>query len=223
MSEQPRRPLEAIGETIGVDAFEVDSIHGAKPEPEERPAYVTTTLDPNTGDVADMGEDSGTRPLILKQAPTVREEFTVDELAGRIGKQCRNCAHFNHQLGQALIENEMKSGPPEVVDRWRNTIAEIAMWKPELAGDEFVSDPFAPLPAEKEILRMGLCTAMSTPAPDDNTFVHFDLVCPSKEVTGQDLFRPKSREVEKTIQGMRDRLLSAAGVHSKPWWKFWSK
>lgn len=224
MSDTPRRALESIGEQISVDAFEVDSIGGAKPEPEERPAYVTTQFDPATGDTAtmpDAGEDGGTRPLILQQAPTVRTELTVDELSRQIGKTCRNCAHFNHALGQQLIENEMQNGPPEVVDRWRNTIAEIAMWKPELAGEEFVLDPFAPLPAEREILRMGLCSAMSSPLPDDNTFVHVDLTCVALEATGEDLFKPKSREVERNIQAMRDRLLSAAGAHSRPWWKFW--
>jgi hypothetical protein len=222
MSEA-RRPLESIGETIAVDAFEVDSIGGAKPEPEERPAYVTTTFDPNTGEQSAAPEQAGAgvMPLILKQAPTVRTELTVDELARQLGKTCRNCANFNHQLGQRLIENEMQNGAPEVVDRWRNTIAEIAMWKPELAGEEFVTDPFAPLPAEREILRMGLCMAMSTPLPDDNTFTHVDLVCPSVEATGHDLFKPKNREVEKTIQAMRDRLLTTAGAVSKPWWKIW--
>ena len=215
MSEEPRRALESIGEQISVTTHDVDSIGGAKPEPEERPAFVTTFLDPNTGEISEAptpAEGTVVQQLILKQAPTVRHEFTVDELGAMLGKTCRNCAHFNHQLGQMLIEQEMQFGPPEVVDRWRNTIAEIAMWKPELAGEEMVADPFAPLPAEREILKMGLCNAMSTPAPDDNTFTHVDCFCPSREMVGEDLFRPRTTEIERNIQQMRDRLLGAAAI-----------
>lgn len=220
-----KRALESVGEVISVDAREVDSIRGAKPEPEERPAFITTELDRNTGDVADLptpppGEDVGVQRLILQQNPTVRTELSVDELGKMIGRNCRNCLHFNLPLGQQLIANEMQNGPPEVIEKWANTIAEIAMWRPELAGEEFVLDPFEKLPAEREILKIGLCQAMSTPAPDDNLFVHVDFPsCPSQDMVGQELFIARTREIAQNIEAMRSRLLGAAGAATPSFWQ----
>lgn len=220
MSNEGRRPLESVGEEISVTTAEVDSIRGAKPEPEERPAFVVTTLDANTGKLAPAPDvaSEGVQSLLLKNNPTVRTEYNVDELARLIGKTCRNCKHFNHQFGQRLIEQEMQFGSPEDVDRWRNVIAEIAVWQPHLAGEEYVSTiDENTLPAEREILRMGLCQAMSSPG--ENTFTHPDCFCGSMEITGQDLFEAKTKEIGQSIQSARDRLLGAAGAKVPSIWQ----
>lgn len=219
------KPLESIGEQISVDTSQVDRIGGAGPEPEERPAFVTTTIDPTSGD--NGGVPAGHQQLILKQAPTVRQEYTVDELARFLGKSCGNCKHFNHAFGQRLIEHEMQTGAPETIDRWNATIAELAAGAINgelLSGDEIVSDPFAPTPAEKQILRMGICTALSSAAPDDNTFVHPDLTCASAQFVGETLFAPKDNATERSLEQQRSALLNAANVNQTPWWKrikFW--
>lgn len=221
------KPLQSIGEQISVDTSHVDRIGGALPEPEERPAFVTTTLDPTSGDVGAI--PVGHEQLILKQAPTVRQEYSVDELARIMGRRCSNCRHFNHALGQKLIEHEMRNGSPEARDRWNATIAELAggaLGGDLLSGEEIVTDPFAPTPAEREILRMGLCVALSSPAPDDNTFVHPDLTCASEQLAGVELFEPKNQEIEKSLQQQRDALFGAANVQQSgpSWWKrlkFW--
>lgn len=217
------KPLTSIGEQVSVDTSNVDAIGGAKPEPEERPAFVHTTLDPTSGDRGDLSsipEDrrGGVVPLVPKMPPVVREELSVNELASMLGHTCSNCKHFNHPLGQSQIELEMKCGTPEQMDRWRATIAEIAMRNPELAGEEFVSDPFAELPAEREILKLGLCLAMSEPGFDKNVFSHPDTFCPSEEMTGEDLFRPRTREIAQAIQQQRDRLLGTANVNAPSLW-----
>lgn len=220
------KPLMSMGEQISVDTSQVDRIGGALPEPEERPAFVTTTLDPTTGEQGAIPE--GNTQLILKQPPTVRQEFSVDELARVLGRNCGNCKHFQHALGQKLIEHEMRNGDPVTRDRWNATIAELAggaLGGELLSGEETVSDPFAMMPAEREVLRMGLCVALSSPLPDDNTFVHPDLTCASAQLTGEELFEPKTREIEKSLQQQRDALFGAANVNQgASWWKklkFW--
>lgn len=203
------RPFAATGEEISVLTHEVDSIGGAKPEPEERPAFVKTMLDSSTGELVQGGPGVGAfRPREM----SVRHEFSTSELAGMIGKRCRNCAHFNLPLGQQLAEQEMRFGTVEDLDRWRLTIAELAMANPALAGDEYVRDIFAPMPAELEVLKIGLCCAMSSAG--NNTFAHIDCPsCPSQEMTGQDLFQAKDADTERAINQARDKLLgTAAGI-----------
>lgn len=215
MSDEKRRPLMSIGEQISVNTSEVDSIGGAKPEPEERPAFVTTFLDPTTGDLAASTQEGVA--ALAPTAPRVTKEYTVAELAKMLGKRCGRCRHFNHKLGQALIEEEMQSPDAEVRDQWRNVVAELAIASPALAGEEFVSDPFAPLPAETEILRMGLCHVLSNV---DRTFVHPDTECRSEEIVGSELFEPRTKEIALQIETMRDSLFGTANVS---WWRAMGK
>lgn len=204
------RALEAVREEISVDAGEVDSVGGAKPEPEERPAFVTQEIDRTTGDNGGTGPTGTTVPLALAQNPTVRTEHTVNELTRVMGKVCRNCRHWNLPLGQMLMREEMVASP-EKFDLWKNVVAEIAISRPELAGPEYVSDPFAQTGAEKELERIGHCSAL-TPLAKEDVFLHIDCFCPSVETFGVESFEPKNEDVARAIQQQVDRLrFGAAG------------
>lgn len=198
------KALEATGEQITVNTAQVDSINGAKPEPEERPAEILTFLDPKTGERANPGRSA----LVPETPHTIRQEVSVNDLSVMLGKVCRNCLHFNHPLGQAMMQQEMSSGSPDRVDYWRNVIAELAV-RNGMEGDELVADVFAETPAEREVLKLGFCMALSE---KENTWTHPDGFCPSMEVCGMDLFKPRTSEIERTIQQMRDKLYGVASV-----------
>lgn len=203
------RPLESVREEITVDAGEVDAVGGAKPEPEERPAFVVQELDRTTGDKG-HGPTGTTTALELQRNPTVRVEHTVEELTRTLGKCCRNCRHFNLPLGQMLMHQEMVASP-EKFDLWRSVMAEIAVMRPELAGPEYVSDPYAPTGAERELERIGHCSAL-TPLAGEDVFLHVDCFCPGPGDYGADVFEAKDEATARAIQQSVDRLrFGAAG------------
>lgn len=215
--DEKKGPMIATAEVISVDVSEVDSIHGAKPEPEERPAFVTDQIDPNTGDQPLV--DGKARLQLAPNALTVRTEHSVDELVALFGMTCRNCLHFHHELGQATILR-LGYGTPEERQHIVDLVAELAMSDAgnmrgrDLAGDEYVADGFAPMGAELELQKYGLCCVLSDEQKDD-ILMHPDCLCPAKELVGHQTWDARTPEIARTVQMARDRLLNVAAGRTR--------
>lgn len=206
-------PMVVTEQDEKVNNSEVDAIHGAKPEPEERPLTVEMKIQPGTGE-SEVGPTS--TELVLEHAKTVSIEMTVEERAKLLGKYCGNCMHFNHARGQAKLELMSFKGDDADRAHLRSLFAELTEQTPlEELGDDIVTaeEVFAPTHAEKAMGRMGLCSAM-TSAMNEDALVMPEGHCaaPEEKLIGKDLWVPKNKEVAEKVSQMRDALYGAAST-----------
>lgn len=95
-----------LKESVGIDTSPVDSVGGAKPEPEERPFFEERVLEANKVQLS-------TGELYAGAPPVVHIESTVAREIQAFGKQCGRCKHFSHVAGQAEIARIEQVGDPE--------------------------------------------------------------------------------------------------------------
>lgn len=200
------------GQVEKVNVSEVDSIGGAKPEPEERPLTVTMAIEKGTGHEESVGD--GAALLTLDRAKMVSVEMTVEERAKLLGKYCGNCIHFKHALGQVSLERMAYRGTDKDKDHLRSLFAELTeQTPPEDITDEHVpmEEVFAPTYAERAMARMGLCVAI-TAAVNEDTLVFPECHCPASEIPEvmKDLWVAKDTTVERQVREARDALFGAA-------------
>lgn len=108
MAENPEAGTNKIlGEQQVVDTGPVDSVGGAKPEPEERPLMEHRVLEPNK-----MQLSSG-EIMHAARNMNVYIESTVGRELQAFGKQCGRCKHYSHKAGQLEIAKIQQFGDPE--------------------------------------------------------------------------------------------------------------
>lgn len=107
-----------LSESSGVNTAEVDSVGGAKPEPEERPFFEKRVLEANKVQLSD-----GT--LFTGAPPVVHIESTVAREIQAFGKQCGRCKHFSHVAGQTEIARIEQQGDPEDKSMLRELKAQL--------------------------------------------------------------------------------------------------
>lgn len=196
-----------------VNSSEVDSIHGAKPEPEERPLVVEMKLEKGSGEAV---QQDGTLILETYRAKTVAIELTVEERAALLGKQCSNCLHWRHALGQVRLEKAAFFGAEEDRAHLKSLFAELTeQGGAEAAGEEYVEagEVFAPTYAEKAMSRMGLCVR-ATNAVKEDVLTMGDGHCagPNIPEIAKDIWEAKDSDTAKRVAQMRDALFGAAST-----------
>lgn len=158
-----------------VNTVPVDSVGGAKPEPEERPLETHT-----------RAEAVSPRPLQAHELAPQRLNIVVSEAIGdakeRLGKQCGHCKHFNAEQGRYLLSRIVEAdrrGDPQATDYLKmlraHTLGEKgAAFDPEI----YTSDPHAPDLVDKYIAELGFCRAYSE-LMRDVMLQHPTETCPS--------------------------------------------
>lgn len=190
--------MKSVNEQVAVDVREVDSIHGAKPEPEERPAFTQMQIEGGTkADVAD-----GQLELSVPRSTSI--ESTVQELADLEGKYCRNCRRFNLKLGQIEIERMGYRGD----EQERKVVMEMAAFYAENDRETPVyvdseDGVFAPTLAETEMARTGLCTKLKV-------LVHPDCHCAGPEEGCGEVWEALNSDVAREVQERRDAIYGTA-------------
>lgn len=211
MSEKPQTGTNNIlAEGFGVDTGEVDSVGGAKPEPEERPFLAQRILEPNRMMLSD-----GT---IMHAAhdTTVRIESTVEREMIAFGKQCGNCLHFSVELGQSEIARIEVFGEPEDKKMLHSLKAQLEMTGVVDTRGEFVDakDIFADTGVDKFIKEMGACMAGAAHQGGETQLLHpSQNGCPSKFTDGTVwpwLYVAKSSDVAKRDALIFDNLMKTA-------------
>lgn len=201
--------LEASNEKVTVDTREVDRIGGAKPEPEERPAFTTVTVE------GGAKADGPGRALEMPKSLTI--EATVQELAVLQDKFCGNCKLFNHALGQFEI-NRIGRGDPHpsgnvepVQERAMLTEIFAHFQEAEDGGGEIfapVDDIFAFQPAERALAQYGVCEAMKGSHPP--ALVHPHCHCAGLTEGLGDLWVPKDEAAAQAAHRGREALFGVA-------------
>lgn len=207
--------MKASNEETRVNTSEVDAIGGAKPEPEERPVESRFSVE---GGAPAHGGQAQSPALKLQQLPTVALETNVGELLQNFGKICRDCKHWNWRRGQAEMEHRAFAGTPEDRRLITNTFTEL-----ELQGDQgggggvpIIDSPegiFSPTHAENVMATNGCCERL-TEHFKDVVWIFPDAHCPASEIPelGKNLWEPRTTELGRRVQAMRDELMQTADV-----------
>lgn len=194
-----------IDEQKGVDTSEVESVGGAKLEPEERPFVERLILKPD-----EVHLNNGQTIQGQRMAQTV--ETDVAAVMESYGKQCGRCKFFNHQQGQTELKRIEVQGTPEEKLVLHN--AKVYMVEP--GGDELVhpqrvwEDETAPVMA-----MLGKCHKLTDLHPTKEV----QLVLPSMETCPQSLpwmaavpqmYEAKDADVEAHDKVQFDNLMFTA-------------
>lgn len=211
MSDAPETGTNKIlKESYAVDTSEVDSVGGAKPEPEERPFFEQRTLEANAVQLAD-GE------IFRGKSPTVEIQSTVEREMIAYGKSCGNCANFSWEIGQGEIQRiktiDDRTDPDVkmlanlraqlletgVVDSMGDFVGHAAIFHDETA--EYVS-------------QMGACLWGTSHQAGEVQLLHPSQgACPQKFASGEDWewsYKPKDEDVRKRDQLLFDHLMSVS-------------
>lgn len=196
-----------LADSFSVNTAEVDSVHGAKPEPEERPFVEERLLEANKVQLSD-----GT--LFTGRPSTVVIESTVDRAMLSHGKFCGNCLHFSHEIGQSEINRMEFDGTPEE----RKMLAEMKFQIMESGvvdgGGEFVgyTQIFKDDTAEF-MSQYGSCL-FGTGHQADTQLVHpSQNGCPSVFASGEEWpweYQPKNEDIAKRDKILFDALMLSA-------------
>ncbi len=198
-----------LAETTAIDIAEVDAVGGAKPEPEERPMHDVRQLEPNRQTLS-TGEQVST----MQQGMVVVVQSNVQAEMESFGKQCANCYHFNHRLGQQQLTDMQEFGSPED----KKMIAEL---RAQVLDSGFVEN-IGEYTSVNDVFRdetmqfvreMGMCTAL-TSLKKEPVFIHpTQQCCPSKFADGTEipfLYKPKDSDQEKRDKTAMDMLMFTA-------------
>lgn len=197
-----------LDEKILVNTAEVDSVGGAKPEPEERPLLDAMKLEPNkvalsTGKLVDSVNNM-----------TAIQETTVFDALQAFGKHCGYCKHFNLRKGQEEILRMRTMGSPEE----RKMLQELRAQLLESGAVESLND-FASLDEvfhdeTKEFIgQMGACEAASSVALEVQLMHPSQNGCPTRFANGNPfpwLYEPKDSSVAQRDKENQDLLMGKA-------------
>lgn len=159
-----------------VNVVPVDSVGGAKPEPEERPLETHSVV-----------ENIETRAVPVHQYAPKNMTVVVSEVIAtatdRLGKQCGNCKNLNATAGRAMMAEIRLAAARGDFDA-ASYIQRLRMWaigeRAVADPDIFSNNPQAEDPADEYVKQLGLCTAYSA-LMKDISFMHPAETCPSDE------------------------------------------
>lgn len=193
--------MKSSDEKVLVDAREVDSIGGAKPEPEERPAFLSAAVEggkkPETS--------QGTVELNLEQPKRVLIESNVEEMTSLLGKHCRGCKFFNVSAGQTEIERRAYRGN----EQERASIRELFATMEENhdgGGEIYLPDDesiFKATPGELGLAAMGQCDVLKG-------LMHPDCHCAGPVEGKGDLWEARDSTIARVVAAQRDAVLGTA-------------
>lgn len=188
-----------LKETVGVNTAEVDSVGGAKPEPEERPFFEKRVLEANKV-MLSTGELYTGKPAVAYI------ESTVDREMKAFGKQCGNCKHFSWHKGQLEIARIQAKGAPEDKKMLRELRAQLLETGVVDAAGEFVGHTQVFHDETAEFIgQMGACEAGTAASEGDVQLLHpGQNGCPMQFADGREwpwLYEPKDE-----MQAKRDAL-----------------
>lgn len=199
--------MQIKADLLRINTAPVDSVGGAQPEPEERPAERVFLTDiPVKGNIPIAG--IGLPTLGVLERGAFRAETTVGEFAEGCIRQCRYCRWFNRKR---WIKNLMA---------WRGTAAGEAKLNELRAGlletqNASVQDMHRDLDGEMSpdhaLASLGLCEAYGDLFKDD-FIVHPLGSCPDHDESGTALpmlFKPRA-ETQQEADEQRDAVLNAA-------------
>lgn len=214
-------PFDIKDTTIKVGTAEVDSVGGAKPEPEERPVMITQRA---VQFEAPMRQGSIPMKQIAPREVNITEVTTVEQALKR-PFMCLMCRHFSKEKGQQLLRHwaTLPHDSPEG--------SYLLMLRAYLMGQrEGVPTMLAIKEVDQHIAEMGLCEAYSQVLTEKEKtvcceFQHPHATCPDDETLatlGPDntpvgvLFEPADRDMAKGAQSYRDDLLLIADRKVRP-------
>lgn len=196
-----------LADSFGVDTGEVDAVHGAKPEPEERPFFEERILEANKVQLSD-----GT--IFTGKAHSLMIESTVDREMLAFGKCCYNCKNFSHEIGQAEIARMTVMGTPEetkMLAEMRFQIMESGVV--DTQGDFIGYTQIFKDETEEFMSQYGSCM-FGTAHQADTQLVHpTQQGCPSLFASGEPWpwqYIAKNEEVEKRDKLIFDSLMQTA-------------
>ncbi|MBP6479866.1 MAG: hypothetical protein KA310_03370 [Pseudomonadales bacterium] len=204
-------PMVVTNQKEEVNVSEVDSIGGAKPEPEERPLNITLEIEKGTGEGA---QQPGAAELQLDRNKLVTVESSVAEREQLLGKYCGNCLHFNHAAGLATLERWAHRGTDAEKKHLQALYGELAEEDPTGGGEDVVTteEVFQATYAERRMGQMGRCQKASNLLSED-VLVMPDGHCmgPGEPlVQNTDLWEAKDRDVARHVAEQREALYGAA-------------
>lgn len=208
MNTPPKEATEApanrvLDEKTVVNTAEVDAVGGAKPEPEERPVVDALLLEPNKVALSNGAEIDSMKKMELH---TIRP---VGDMLESFGKYCKNCKHFNWQLGQREVLRINVQGSPQEKLTLKETRANFFETQYEESGTDILAPASDVFHDESDtfISQLGLCAAMSS-FWQDACLVH-----PAQQTCPQDvpfMYEAKDAEQERRDTLLRDQLLGVA-------------
>lgn len=211
MAENPETGTNKIlAESSSVNTAQVDSVGGAKPEPEERPFIEERVLEANKVQLSD-----GT--LFTGAPPVVHIESTVAREIQAFGKQCGRCKHFSHVAGQAEISRIEQSGDPEDKHMLRELKAQLLeTGVVDVLGDFIGHTQIFHDETDDFVRQMGACAFGTSHQKGDVQLMHpSQNACPTKFADGSDwpfAYEPRDSFVARQDQLNYDQLMGVATV-----------
>lgn len=208
-----------IAEKTLVSTEQVDSVHGAKPEPEERPIFDTSLIDIEKQSMTDHVTGQTMEKAPVKSA-VMTEISSVADALEVVGKYCQNCKYFNYQMGQMELQRIESFGTPAE----KATIQELRV-RVEMGSATDENDILVPVDqlfnsvSDQFLRQMGACAKLSRDFMSVMLFHPAQNGCPRSipGVDGKPIEIPlfyEARDAEQARQDaqMRDMLLyTAAG------------
>jgi len=198
-----------LNEQLVVNTQPVDSVGGAKPEPEERPMAHIRTLEGSKVQLS-------TGEVITGHASTVVIETNVFAELEYVGKQCGHCLHWDYRMGQEeFIRIEFQGSPEDkkMVAELRAQLLETGVV--DGAGDFVGHTQVFHDETLGFIKQMGACRAASALKQEIQLLHPSQEGCPSHFADYSPfpwLYVAKDSDTAKRDQLIRDSLLKTATV-----------
>lgn len=198
-----------LSEQKAVNTQPVDSVGGAKPEPEERPMFIERKVEGNAIQLS-------TGELMRAKDVSVLIQTNVFAEMDYIGKQCGHCAHFDLRMGQEEMIRIQHRGSPEERKMFAELRAQLLeTGVVDAAGDFVGHSQIFHDETLSFIYQMGACRAASA-LKNETQFLHPSQEgCPSHFADGEEwswMYVPKDSDVAKRDQLIRDSLMKTATV-----------
>jgi len=204
--------MEIKGESLEIFTGHVDSVGGAQPEPEERPAARAIDMDVSVGGlhVSDKDKADGTsfkklmkdRQEIGTQQGAVIGDTTAGELAANLATTCRFCAWWdNEKLARSFKRMAADPGPANLakMNELRGLLLNAGLTDVREIDAVIVRD-------------MGECSAYSE-LFKDLILTHALAKCPATDQMHQPVpmcFKPRGAQARRDAAAVRDHILKTA-------------
>lgn len=197
---------------LRVNVGPVDRVHGAAPEPEERPVehVMDTTIAAKLGD---SPNDPNAVPLDMPGDARVIAETTVAETARGLSEQCQHCRDFDRK-GWLALKQKWATGTKEeqlklndvrgcLMDSGNAAVVEMSPARPDKRDE---------MDVEHALNLLGICRAFS-PLFREEIIIHPLATCPSTGPNGELLprmFKARDRRAAVAAGQAKDVVLRTA-------------